>query len=479
MAITVDKSVGKSWLKELGYEVPDTGMSTYIEGWWEWMCATGAFYDSTVVTDERTYKVERISMCPGKMICEDWAHLCVNEETAISFAGVTDLDEDKEPEKMLADTNAWLQGWVERSGLLRCHDPLERAFGIGTACFSLGLKNIFDTGEPNENAEVVLQWSDARHIAPLEWDESGVKTIAIYMPVVVAGKDCTQVTVHRPGENGYEIHTAIFKGNGQRITPEGLTTEVKTNSKAPTFALFSPAIDNTYVDYSPLGVSVLDRVVGAIKLADGAFDNMWKDIFLGQKMVLLSESLLKKNPDGTTTVPRAESQQFFMKLESDNIEGKDYIQEYNPDLRTSDNRQAINTGLALLGKRAGFGIGYYELDKDGSIAKTAKEVATSNAELLRNTKDHEANIEKAFVTICTAAVALAKQYIDSSLADVTGLISVNFGDTIMEDDQTERENDRADVSAGLMPAWKYTMKWHGLTEAEAKEWTDEPGVPEV
>lgn len=474
----IDKTVGKSWLKELGYDVPETGMEGYIDEWWSWECATSAFYDSTVVVDKETYKVERISMCPGKMICEDWAHLCVNEETVIGFAGVTDLDDNKTPEKNLALTNEWLQAWVEDSGLLRCHDPLERAFGVGTVCFALGLKDIYDTGEPNDKAKVLLQWSDVRHFVPLAWDETGVQAVAIYTSVVIDGKSCTQVTVHRPGDNGYEIHTAFFKGNGNRFIPDGFTSCVKTNSKTPTFALFSPAIDNTYVDHSPLGVSVLDRVIGAIKLSDGAFDNMWKDIFLGQKMVFMSESLLRKNADGTTTVPRAESQQFIL-TDSDKIEADELIHEYNPDLRTSDNRQAINTGLALLGKRAGFGISYYELDKDGSFNKTAKEVAAANAELLRNTKDHEANIEKAFVTICTAAVALAKQYIDTSLVEVDGLISVTFGDTIIEDDQTDRENDRADVAAGLMPAWKYAMKWHGLTEEEAKEWTDEPEVPEV
>jgi hypothetical protein len=122
---TVNKSLGQAWLKELGYQVPDTGMASYIESWWNWMCATTAFYDSTVTSDKTTYKVERITMCPGKMICEDWAHIVVNEETTISFAGVTDLEQDKEPDENLAKTNDWLQDWIEESGLLRCHDPLE------------------------------------------------------------------------------------------------------------------------------------------------------------------------------------------------------------------------------------------------------------------------------------------------------------------------------------------------------------------
>lgn len=482
MAETINKAVGKNWLKELGFEVSETGMESYIESWFTWMCATSAFYDSTVSDDKTTYKVERITMCPGKMVCEDWAHILVNKETTVNFAGVTDLDEGEVAEKNLAKTNDWLQAWIEESGLLRCHDPLERAFGVGTACFSLGLKDIYTTGNPNEDAEVILQWSDARHISPLEWNEKGVTAIAIYTAVVIAGKPYTQVTVHCPGVNGYEIHTAFFKGNGQRFVPEGYTTKVETNSKTPTFALFSPAIDNTYVEHSPLGVSVLDRLVGSIKLADGAFDNMWKDVFLGQKMVFLTDNLLKHNEDGTVTVPRAESQQLFADLTHDKVnDNQGFVKEYNPDLRVADNRQAINTGLAILGKRAGFGFAYYELDKNGSIAKTAKEVSASNAELVRNAADHEANIGAAIVSICTAAVSLAKQYINTSLVEVEGLINVNFGDTTMDDDQTSRENDRADVAAGLMPKWEYIMKWHGVSEEEARAWTDDDTIdaPEV
>ena len=477
----VDTTPGLAWLREQGYEVPDTGMSGHISRWWDWMQATCAFYDDTAVYDKTTYKVERITMCPGKMICEDWASIVFNEDTIIGLSGVTDLDDGQEPEANLSKTNDWLQEWIQDSELLDCSSPFERAFGLGTAAWALGLEDINEDGSANEKARVILQWYDARSIIPLSWNGHGIIAAAFVLPVVIGGKQLNQVTLHAPGDNGnYFIKTAFFKGNNQRVVPEGFTTEVKTNSKTPTFAFISPAIDNTYEDHSPLGVSVIDRCIGSIKVTDGAFDNLWKDLFLGQKMLLMSESLIKHDEQGNAIVPRSQSQQLFLDVESNSIESKDLVHEYNPDLRVSDNRTAINTGLALLGKRAGFGIEYYELDKDGAIGKTAKEVASANAELMRNAHKHEKKIETALIQICTAAVELAKQFIDQKLSSVDGLITVNFGDTIIEDDTSARENDRADVAAGLLPEYKYIMKWHGVSEEEAKAWVQgEPVVPEV
>lgn len=467
---------GKKWLKDEGFEVPDTGMAGHIIRWWDWMQATSAFYDETVNDGDRTFKVERITMCPGKMVCEDWASIVFNEETTVSLGDDSENKSEEGQNETLTRTAEWLDHFIEESGLLECSAPLERSFGLGTAAWALGLENINEDGSVNENARVMLQWYDARSIIPLSWASTGVTAAAFVLPVVINGKQFSQVTLHAPdAETGYYfIKTAFFNGSNQRQYFDGYTDEVKTNCTTPTFAIIKPAIDNTYEDYSPLGVSVLDRCLGAIKVADGAFDNLWNDLFLGQKLLMMSESLLRKDANGECIVPRARRQQLFLNLESDSINSEDFIKEYNPDLRVDDNRNAISTGLALLGKRAGFGLEYYKLDKDGSIEKTAKEVAADNAELMRNAHKHEKIIETALIQLCTSAVELARQFIDSSLQSVDGLVHVNFGDTIIDDEVSQRENDRADVAASLMPKWKYIEKWHGVDEATAKQWAEDP-----
>ena len=61
---------------------------------------------------------------------------------------------------------------------------------------------------------------------------------------------------------------------------------------------------------------------------------------------------------------------------------------------------------------------------------------------------------------------------------MTGQVQVVMGDNIMEDDDTLRERDRADVAAGLLEPWRYMVRWQGYTEEDAKAATDAAaGVP--
>jgi hypothetical protein len=47
-------------------------------------------------------------------------------------------------------------------------------------------------------------------------------------------------------------------------------------------------------------------------------------------------------------------------------------------------------------------------------------------------------------------------------------VSIDFDDSIIQDKETERQQDRQDVAMGVMPPWEYRAKWYGETEKEAK-----------
>jgi A118 family predicted phage portal protein len=217
-------------------------------------------------------------------------------------------------------------------------------------------------------------------------------------------------------------------------------------------------------------------------MVDMAVDNLNKDIFFGQKMTFIPDSMLKKDDDGNVTIPRAADQQCFVAYEGGEAyvngeAGKPY--EYNPDMRVADNRAAIRTALELLGKRSGFGKDYYTLDERGGGMmrnKTATEVASDTVELMRNIRKHEESITPAIEAICEAAVALATRVCGQQLPDVTGKISVVYGDSIIEDDAAVRARDREDVAAGLLAGWEYIQKWQAVDEATAKQrWAETQG----
>lgn len=477
-----NKYAGIKWVRSLGYPDADRLLETESETWWDWYCSKGTFYSYIETSaDNKTFKVERISFNPAKMVCEDWASILFNYRTTLGLAGVSDLDDDQEPDKVLAYAFEWLQAWAEQVRLFSDASSWERTFGLGTIALVPALENLRIDGLPDQDTQLRLDRYDVRTFIPLSWDASGCTEAAFASEVAVGGKTYTQWCVHTLDDQGRAvIRTAHFNSDtGQRVELDGFAAEVNTGIKGQLFALVSPEVDVTYDNAGPLGVPVFDSAIGAIKLADGSFDNAWRDIFLGQKMLFIPEEMLGRDENGDVTVPRAKDQQLFMAKPEDGINttGRQGIDEYNPDLRTAANRESIDTALALLGKRCGFGMRYYSLSDSGD-PKTAKEVGADNAELMRNAKKHEQAMAVGICHVAEASAALAAKYCGVSLPDLTGQVRVIFGDTIIQDEDTERERMRADVAAGLVPAYKYVMSYYGVDRETALEWTDNDGADE-
>lgn len=469
---------GIGWVRALGYPNAEAPMQSEVCAWWDWYRAKGDFYSCTQASPDgkTTFKVERLSFNPAKMVCEDWAGILFNYRTAVGLEGVTDLDDGIEPKEDLQRAHDWIAQWAKDVRLLSDATAYERCFGLGTYGLVPGLSGLRVDGTADPGTRVTLQRYDARSIVPLSWSGEACTECAFVGAIMHRGKPYTQWVAHTLDEKGNAvIRTAHFKGNGQAVELEGFAKEVKTGIEGPLFVLLRPEIDNTYLDHGPFGVSIFDGAIGALKLADGSFDNTWNDIFLGQKMLFLPEDMLLDNGDGTYTVPRAKDQQLFMAKPAEGMSGKSSgVDEYNPDLRVEDNRLSIDTALALLGKRCGFGMKYYSLDsKTGINPKTAKEVGADNAELMRNAKKHEQAMGAELSRLVETAVKLANAFCAAGLPDISGKACILFGDTIIQDEDTERERMRADVAAGLVPAWKYVTTYYGVSVDIAKEWTDD------
>lgn len=470
---------GITWVRSLGYHQAEPPMQSEINTWWSWYRADGDFYSceevSALGATPVTFKVERISFNPAKMVCEDWASLLFNYRTGIGLEGVTDLDDGVIPDDTLQKAYNWIAQWVKDTCLFSRATSWERCFALGTYGFALGLDNLREDGVASPETHVSLHRFDARSIVPLAWDEDRCTEAAFISSITYKGSSYTQWVVHTLDDIGRcVIRTAHFKGNGQRIELPGFAAEVHTGIADPLFRLVSPEVDNTHLDSAPFGASIFDGAIGALKLADGALDNAWKDLYLGQKMMFIPESMLQVTDDGSIVVPRAANQQLFMAKPDSGLgdSSGNKIDEYNPDLRTEDNRRAIDTALALLGKRCGFGMGYYRLD-DAGQPKTAKEVGAANADLMRSAKKHEQAIGRQISGLCEVAVLMANRFACAGLPDITGKVCVLFGDTIVQDEDTEREGMRADVAAGLVPAWKYVERYYGVSPDTAKQWTGE------
>jgi len=467
--------VGTAWLKELGYGDVTVPMDDEIARWWAWYSATGAYYsDEDEDSQGNTFKVQRTSIHPAEMVCEDWASILVNErDTLVTVCSDDDADET------FAAADGVLQDWLSESGfIVNAREVVEDEMWGGTAAWALRIDGIPEDGTTSSDIRILPESYDALHILPLTYDGNACDEAAFYRSATLRGRYVTQLCVHRRAEDGTrEILTRYYGADGKRVdTGTGYAESVSTGTVTPTFALTRPGVKNVYWRDSPFGASVFDRALGSVLTADDAIDNMHRDIYLGQKMLGIPERYMKRDQYGNYTVPRAKDQQLFLSFEDDDslaAANHGGFFEFNPDLRMTDNRLALKTSLELLGFRCGLGKDYYSLDETGSIAKTAKEVASSEKVLLRNAEKHARPLVAAMTQVCESVLEVMATIGGLDLPDCRGHVRVKLPDAIVEDDSTRRDADRTDVASGIMATWEYRSRWYGEDEETARRMAGE------
>lgn len=456
----------KRYIEALGVS-PDVPMSSKIADWWGWYRADNAWYASSERADDgRTYRVDRTSIKPAKMVCQEWASLLLNERTLIT----TDSPA----------ANDWLDGWLRSSRfLINGQDLVERACGLGTAAWVVRTEGL-RTGHlgsllPSPDARIVAARYDARSIIPLTFDSETCTECAFVSHITVSGKRYTQLQVHRKEPSGYVIENILFDDE-RRVRLDGISEVIRTQMQEPLFALVRTGLSNTYWESSPFGVAVTDDAIGAVRLVDSAVDNMYRDIWLGQKMLFLDETMLAKDARGDVVVPRERDQQLFRRTETSGMPGERLIEEYNPSLRVEDNRSALVTGLELLGLRTGFGGEYFSLEGASGLM-TATQVVAEQSDLFRSIRKHENQLEPAVRSIVTAAALLARRLSVRGASDAFSQVTVAFDDSVIEDAGAQRRRDLDDVAAGAMPLWEYRAKWYGEDEATARSMVIDGELP--
>lgn len=441
------------YLRSRGFD-PSVPMSDKISEWFQWYTATHPWYSSLESSaDGRSYKVERLTLKPARMVCQEWASLMLNERTVVSC-------DDELSNEVLDVRFSEARFFSSGQGLV------ERAFALGTGAWVLRLEDVDEGQAYSPGVRARIQRFDARHIKPLTYDEDGCTECAFISHTVIGGKKLEQIQLHLLEGGRYVIETVLLDEHGDRVDVPGILPRFDTQIATPLFSLVRPALENTHWDWGPFGVSVFDDAIGAVKLVDSAADNTFKDLWLGQKMLFLDERMLQTGKDGRIIVPRAKDQQLFRKAEMDNGKSS-LIEEYNPDLRVADNKLALTTALCMLGARCGMGPDYFSLGEGDGI-KTATEVVAEQSDLFRNVRKHENLLAESIKAVARAALAVERDIRGASLPEDVGEIRVSFDDSVIEDTAALRKRDIEDVASGLMQPWEYRAKWYGEDEETAR-----------
>lgn len=224
------------------------------------------------------------------------------------------------------------------------------------------------------------------------------------------------------------------------------------------FGYYRNPIEN-HIDESACGVSIFEAARERIQRADIRSAQLDWEYQSGERAVHVDNRALKQDKQaGRFGMARLNKRLYRgMNLEA----GKDteLLKEYSPEMRD----EAYRRGLEEEKREIEFivGLAYGDLSDVQQVEKTAAEVKVSKQRKYNRVKAIQGKL-KVCLEDFAAGLAFYNNLYNSGYE-----FSCMFNDSILTDEETERQQDRQDVSMGAMTLVQYRMKWYGEDEATA------------
>ena len=445
----------------------------YVRMWRDWWRGYYKPFHSyqELGVDNAPKQRELFRMGMAKRVSEDWAAILLNEKTQLNIDDkassefIQGAEDAQGTGGVLGANNFWAEG----------NELIEKAFAYGTGAFVLRAENamVNSRGEivPDKECSVGIEYIDAMSVIPLSVEKSKVTEAAFVSELTKRGKEYIYLETHTKDENGnYVICNKYFNVDEGCIKPEplpeGIAEKVNTGASIPWFVLIYPNITNNIECQNGLGMSVFANAIDNLKGVDLAFNNFLRDFKLGGKKVFVNKKMNFTAADGTIVTPDDVAQSLFSMIGDDvDFDAKQLIQEYNPELRVEENKEAVQSQLNYLSFKCGLGAHRYKFEPSG--IKTAYEYAGERQECVQGANRHMIVIEAALISLCRAILYIGKTFCKASV-NPAAVITVQFEDGFIIDDETRKEHDKQDVRDGIMAAWEYRVKWYGESADEAK-----------
>lgn len=223
------------------------------------------------------------------------------------------------------------------------------------------------------------------------------------------------------------------------------------------FGYYQNPIENK-VDGSACGVSIYESAENLIRKADIQGARLDWEYDSGERAIHIDERALKKSGE-KTYLPRLKKR-LYKGLNLDDGKDKELYKEYSPEMRD----EAFRRGLEEYKREIEFNVGlaYGDLSDAQEVDKTATEVLASKTRKYNRVTAIQGKLEECLNGFVTALAF----YNGSYMSGVE--FTCEFNDSILADEESERQQDRQDVSMGVMSLLEYRMKWYNEDEETAK-----------
>ncbi len=433
------------YLVRNGYTTVDDDYYARIALWQSWYQGkVNSFHTYSQYNGQRSVTRQRKTMGMAKRFCEDWAALLLNEKVRINVgnqAAQTAIDE------ILKNNRFSVRG----------NQLIELAFALGTGAFV----------EYLDNGEVVIDYVRGSMVYPLAWDNGVITECAFASERKQGTEKYIYLNIHRRDAQGrYIIENKMLKRNGETIAPadlpEGVAEEVATGSELPYYQIIMPNIVNNADLSSPMGISVYANAIDNLQNIDLVFDSYDNEFRLGKKRILVPLTLTQSTmADSGVTRPVFDDNDVEFYVIETGDQNAQKIDEMNGALRYDAFEAGIKTAINLAAYKCGFGENRYRFE--GGTAMTATQVISQDSDLFRNLKKHELILDTALQGLVKAVAQMAGIAI--------GEITIEFDDSIIEDEDKERQRFMQEIREGLRQPWEYRVKYFGEDEDTAKAMT--------
>lgn len=215
------------------------------------------------------------------------------------------------------------------------------------------------------------------------------------------------------------------------------------------------------IDGSACGVSVYESAVDPIRKADIQGARLDWEYESGERAIHVDNKALKQDKSTGRFSMEKLKKRLYRGLNLEAGKDQELLKEYSPEMRD----EAFKRGLEEYKREIEFSVGlaYGDLSDVQEVAKTATEIKAS-----KNRKYNRVTAIQNNLYDCLEDFAAGLAFYNSMLNSGYEF-SCKFNDSILTDEETERQQDRQDVSMGIMSHLEYRMKWYNEDEATAKK----------
>ena len=213
------------------------------------------------------------------------------------------------------------------------------------------------------------------------------------------------------------------------------------------------------IDGSACGVSVFESARELIRKADIQGARLDWEYESGERAIHVDSRALQSDKNTGRFGMAKLNRRLYRGLNIEAGKDNELLKEYSPEMRD----EAYNRGLEKYLREIEFNVGlaYGDLSDVQQVEKTATEVKASKARKFNRVGAIQSKL-KGCLEDFVAGLAFYNGLYTSGYE-----FMCNFNDSILTDEETERQQDRQDVSMGVMSHLEYRMKWYNEDEATA------------